>query len=298
MIRAGRRDGMRAMAQGFSAAYDDSGLDRGCYTARALPQGAELIRAKNPPLPFVRARHGMAVVMHLCQGVTPGRITRHVGGVRNLPAPRVGMLELTPGHTDLAFEAEARTAMLTLSLPSSIFAALDCDPDRAFGRGLSPFRDDALRAVLVELAERAGTGDSEQLFFDHALCFLAAALATPRRQVPRRALDGARLTRVLDAIAATMAGEPAGPLSLPILAGLAGLSLAEFARGFRAAMGESPHAYLTRRRIEHAQALLLAHPAQPLAEVAAALGFADQAHFSRRFRQVTGTTPARFRRSG
>lgn len=286
------------MAQGFSAAYDDSGLDRGCYTAWALPQGAELIRAQNPPLPYLRARHDMAMVLHLCQGVTPGRITRHVGGISNLPAPRVGLLELTPGHTDLAFEAEARTAMLTLSLPRAIFAGLGCDPDRAFGRGLSPFRDEVLRAVLLDLAERAGAGDSERLFLDHALCFLAAALAMPRRQVPRRALDGVRLTRVLEAIEASLASEPVGPPSLPALADLTGLSLGEFARGFRAATGESPHAYLTRRRIERAQALLLARPTLPLAEVAASLGFADQAHFSRRFRQVTGTTPARFRRGG
>ncbi|MBR0663027.1 helix-turn-helix transcriptional regulator [Roseomonas hellenica] len=284
------------MARGFSAAYDENGLDRGCYAAASLPQGAELIRAENPPLPFLRARHQQAVVLHLCRAVTPGRITRHVGGIRNLPPPRVGLLELTPGDTDLEFEAEARTSMLTLSLPQAVFAALDADPDRAFTRGLLPFRDDALRAVLVELAERADGGDSERLFLDHALCFLAAALATPRRRVPVRALDGVRLSRVLGAMEAAASGNTARPPALPDLADLAGLSLAEFARGFRAATGESPHAYLTRRRIEHAQALLLERPALPLAEVAAALGFADQAHFSRRFRQVTGTTPGRFRR--
>ncbi|HEY4250053.1 MAG TPA: AraC family transcriptional regulator [Roseomonas sp.] len=286
----------RHRSKGFSAAYEACILGLGRYATWALPRGAELMHARNPPAPHIRARHGMAIAMHLCLGVTPGRITRHVGELRNLPAPRLGLITLTPGHTDLEYEAEGGTEMLTLSLPKTLFAMLDASPDRAFRRGLPPFRDDALRAVLRELAERAREGSSERLFTDHALCFLAAALATPRVAAPGRKLDGARLARVLDAIETAISEDPAEPPALSALASLAGLSLAEFARGFRAATGEAPHAYITRRRIERAQALLRSQPGLPPAEVAAALGFADQAHFSRRFRQMTGTTPARFRR--
>jgi AraC family transcriptional regulator len=35
----------------------------------------------------------------------------------------------------------------------------------------------------------------------------------------------------------------------------------------------------------------------PLAVIAAECGFADQSHFTRIFRRMTGTTPARFRRA-
>lgn len=52
------------MAQGFSAAYADGGLDRGCYAAWVLPQGAELIRAQNPPLAAVAAALGFADQAH------------------------------------------------------------------------------------------------------------------------------------------------------------------------------------------------------------------------------------------
>ncbi|HEY4250052.1 MAG TPA: helix-turn-helix transcriptional regulator [Roseomonas sp.] len=286
------------MARGFSAAYDACGIGRRHYQAWALPQDAELIRAKNPPLPFLRARHRMAAVVHLCRSVAPGRITRHIGETRDLPAPRVGLIELTPGDTDIDFEAGAATEMLTLSLPRTLFTAIDADPDRMFGRGLAPFRDTALRAVLLDLAERAAAGASERLFASHALCFIAAGLAAPRRAASKRPLDGARLARVLDAIETAVAETVGEAPSLAMLARLAGLSLSEFVRGFRAATNETPHAYLTRRRIERAQALLRQQRALPLAEVATMLGFADQAHFSRRFRQVTGTTPTRFRRDG
>ena len=53
--------------------------------------------------------------------------------------------------------------------------------------------------------------------------------------------------------------------------------------------------YVRRRRIERAKQQLR-NSRSRLAEIAAANGFADQSHFSRLFRQYTGTTPSRFRR--
>lgn len=282
--------------RGFSAAYRIRGLCRGEFTAWALPSGAELLRAVNPPYPFARARHEMAIALHLCLARGPGRITRHVAEARHLPPPRVGLLTISPGATDLEYEAEGGTEMLTLSLPASLFASIGGRAEDAFARGLLPFREDALRAVLLELTERAACGASERLYVDHALAFLAAALAAPRRRASRRPLPDLALKRVLEAIDAALAATPAHPPSLDTLARIAGLSVPEFARCFRTATGESPHAFVTRRRIERAQALLRSQPSLPLADLAVALGFADQAHFSRRFRQVTGTTPARFRR--
>lgn len=283
---------------GFSAAYRIRGLTRGDFTAWTLPSGTELLRAVNPPYPFARARHEMALAVHLCLARGAGRITRHVGEVRELPPPRVGLLTLSPGATDLEYEAEGGTEMLTLSLSASAFAAIGGRADDAFARGLLPFRDDSLRAVMLELVERAGCGGSERLYVDHAVAFLTAALAAPRRQASRRSLGAPALKRVLDAIETMLEETPAEPPSLEALAGMAGLSVAEFARGFRTATGESPHAFLTRRRIERAQELLRGRSGLPLADLAVMLGFADQAHFSRRFRQITGTTPSRFRRGG
>ena len=79
------------------------------------------------------------------------------------------------------------------------------------------------------------------------------------------------------------------------LSGIVDLSEAHFSRAFRLAYGEPPHAYIVRRRVELAAQLMLAG-CEPLSEIALKCGFHDQAHLSKQFRQMTGETPAAWRR--
>jgi AraC family transcriptional regulator len=79
------------------------------------------------------------------------------------------------------------------------------------------------------------------------------------------------------------------------LAGLVRLSTSHFFRAFRATFGESPITYVTQRRMQRAQELMLT-PRTSLAQVALECGMCDQAHFSRTFRRVVGTNPTTWRR--
>ena len=79
------------------------------------------------------------------------------------------------------------------------------------------------------------------------------------------------------------------------LSELLDLSEAHFSRAFRLAYGEPPHAYIVHRRVELAAQLMLASR-EPLSEIALKCGFHDQAHLSKQFRQLTGETPAAWRR--
>jgi len=73
------------------------------------------------------------------------------------------------------------------------------------------------------------------------------------------------------------------------------LSTSHFFRAFRRTFGESPIAYIMRRRIRRAQELMLASRA-PLSQVALECGLCDQAHLCRCFRRFVGTSPGIWRR--
>jgi AraC-like DNA-binding protein len=70
------------------------------------------------------------------------------------------------------------------------------------------------------------------------------------------------------------------------------VSPAHLVRSFTGRFGISPHRYLVGRRIEAARGRLL--EGQPVARVAADVGFHDQAHLTRHFKRHVGTTPGDF----
>ncbi|MER8232460.1 AraC family transcriptional regulator [Streptomyces sp. NPDC094049] len=75
-------------------------------------------------------------------------------------------------------------------------------------------------------------------------------------------------------------------------AGLLGAHPTHLVRAFSRAFGIAPHQYLTARRLDRARRLLL--DGMPPGEVAATTGFYDQAHLTRSFKRLVGTTPGRF----
>ena len=79
------------------------------------------------------------------------------------------------------------------------------------------------------------------------------------------------------------------------LSALARSSPSYFSAAFKRTFGASPHAYLMKRRISMAVEQMLSSDA-PLSEIAMNCGFADQAHFSRQFRRMMGSTPSNWRR--
>jgi AraC family transcriptional regulator len=103
-------------------------------------------------------------------------------------------------------------------------------------------------------------------------------------------LDRRRLSRVLDYIEANLEGN----LSLERMATIACLSRYHFARAFKQAVGQSPHRYVSAKRLERAKALLI-HGDRPLVDIALALSFSSQANFTRAFKQATGQAPGQYR---
>jgi AraC-like DNA-binding protein len=79
---------------------------------------------------------------------------------------------------------------------------------------------------------------------------------------------------------------------LDTLADIAGCSKTALIDAFKAHFGLSPHRYLIQLRVDSARQML--RQGVNIAEVAPAVGFADQSHLTRHFKAVLGVTPARY----
>lgn len=105
-----------------------------------------------------------------------------------------------------------------------------------------------------------------------------------------------RLSRQHEARAKEMLlGSLDGKLSVSDIAQACGLSRSYFIRAFHDTLGQTPHQWLMKQRVDMA-CELLAQGAQSLADIAAGCGFADQSHFTRVFTQHIGTPPGTWRR--
>ena len=82
-------------------------------------------------------------------------------------------------------------------------------------------------------------------------------------------------------------------LKLEEICSTAGVSPSGLIRSFKKHYGMTPHAYLTNRRVQFAREQL--RRGVPIAEVALAAGFADQAHLQRAFKQLLAATPGHYR---
>lgn len=86
------------------------------------------------------------------------------------------------------------------------------------------------------------------------------------------------------------------PIRNEDLAAIARLNPSHFGRAFRNSLGEPPHEYVIRRRVERAQGLMLSTGAS-LSEIALDCGLADQSHLTRLFRRAVGESPRAWRRA-
>ena len=145
--------------------------------------------------------------------------------------------------------------------------AAECNSPGAFG---ALYADSLIVAIMVGLVRlRSPTGDERQRY----------------RLAPWQLRTA---TEYMDA-------KLSGPITLRELAAATGLSQSHFGRAFKASTGVAPYRWHLNARIQRAQQLLL-NEREPIAEIAALTGFADQAHLTRAFVRATGATPAAWRK--
>ncbi|MDA3628860.1 AraC family transcriptional regulator [Saccharopolyspora oryzae] len=233
------------------------------------------------------------VILHLDGPVTVRRGQRFAES-RRIPA---GGLFLHPADRDLSVElgGELQTVHVYLS-DAALQEAAGGPVELAeeFG-GTDPL----LEQLVLSLDEVVRNWEpSARTYVDQLSCLLGAHLA--RRHSVRRPVlpDVAGLAdREFGAVQELMRARLGEALPLADLAAVAGLSVSQFSRRFKARTGVAPHRYLVRLRLDQACRLLRTGE-QPIAEIAVACGFSHQEHLTRVMRDRLGTTPAEVRRAG
>ncbi len=117
---------------------------------------------------------------------------------------------------------------------------------------------------------------------------LLYSIATPEDQ---RTFFG-ELQRVLEYLETHFVDE----ITAVELAKIAGLSLPHFNRRFRKLLRLSPMEYVQSLRIQEAQRQLTSSTLS-IGEISAGIGFYDQSHFTKRFKEKVGMTPLAYRKN-
>lgn len=151
----------------------------------------------------------------------------------------------------------------------------------------SPVLVAALRRFLAEASQAAPS-----LALDEALTSIVDAFLTTCGPTARRAGYEPRAVREVRSILHERLSDV---VRLDDLATAVGLNKSYLVRSFTKAIGIPPRAYQRTVRLSRARRLLAA--GEPASRVAQQLGFADQSHFIRIFRQSTGLTPAKYARA-
>jgi AraC family transcriptional regulator len=165
----------------------------------------------------------------------------------------------------------------------------DAAPWGGLGSHISTRDPQIGRLVGIMQAEVEAGCPAGRLFAESVSLSLAAYVRgrfAKSRRAPRSRLSRAEIGRVIEYIDANLSAN----LTLSELAQTVSLSPHHFSSVFKNTFGISPYQFVIRRRVERAKMLLVARRT-PIAEIAAALGFSSQSHFTTAFRKATGTTP-------
>jgi AraC family transcriptional regulator len=124
-----------------------------------------------------------------------------------------------------------------------------------------------------------------------AECALAHADNGLAARIERQRLPPWKVARVARFIDANLCK----PIRVEEIAAIARLNPKYFSWAFRMTVGETPHAYIIRRRIERAQQMIVLTD-KPLAKIALDCGLGDQSHLTHLFRRLVGVSPGKWRR--
>jgi AraC-like DNA-binding protein len=134
--------------------------------------------------------------------------------------------------------------------------------------------------------------DEEGLEGETLLTTALAELVERSAAVPHRAVRSGNEPGHVGTVRAYLDAHYGTRVSLAQLATMVELNPVYLVRSFRRKVGLPPHAYQRQVRLTRARQML--QSGMPVADVACAVGFADQSHLTRVFKQAMGIAPAEY----
>ena len=263
--------------------------------------GAEQLVAWRPPIAGVREVLHASHVRHAYPRhahdtwtlfiVDRGAVRYDLGRHERLAAP--AMVSLLPPHVahDGRSALDGGYRMRVLYIEPSVI------PEALIGAAVDrPFIADRTLAARVSAVHDALLVPDGGLRAETRLHLVVDRLTDLLAGGGPPAADPGRTGRLADAVREALDLELFDHPSIAAIAISLDVGPSAAARAFMATFGLPPHEYVLGRRLEAARARIL--DGEPLAEVAAETGFVDQAHLTRRFKRLVGTTPGRYAASG
>jgi AraC-like DNA-binding protein len=252
----------------------------------AVPGISEVFHADYASYAYPAHAHATWTLFIVDEGVVRYDVDRHAHG------SDTSMVTLLPPH--VAHDGRPATPggyrMRVLYLDEPVLG------ERLIGPAVDRpvVADPSLRPHLAGVHELLDSPDDE-LEAESRVAFVFERLRGHLGDLPE-SLERSRTAATAEHLRALLDDDLAAKLTLDTAGRQIGASPAHLVRCFTRTFGLPPHAYRIARRIEEARLLLL--DGHPVADAAITVGFYDQAHFTRHFRRLVGTTPRRYVVSG
>jgi AraC-like DNA-binding protein len=235
-------------------------------------------------------------VSRLSIALTPAVVSGGLEGERRqvFQSPRYALF-LAPAGAEARWKKESPSRHLNLYFHADALADEGVDKD-SLNRNDQPLLNacvPGIRALADELVAELGADASwsaEAADSLGRLLLIKVARHCARHRETSNPLTAQLLKRLVDHVQANLTER----ILVSDLAAVVGLSPNRFALAYAACTGQSPHQFVMSQRLRRAETLLQ-NDRTPLADVAAACGFASQQHLTHVMRKRLGVTPARYR---